>query len=92
LFVDDFLVESTTNVVRHWNRPVKVDEPVIWHGLPGVVPAKLSDARKILGPEDSAVNTTAATDGGLWWDPTRSRSRRRRGSFPLPPQRCLDVE
>jgi len=75
LFVDDYLVESTTNVVRHWNRPVKEDAPVIWHGLPGAVPSKLSDARKILGPEDAEANTTAATDGGLWWDPTRKKFR-----------------
>ena len=27
LFVDDFLVEAATNVVRHWNRPVKMDAP-----------------------------------------------------------------
>ena len=30
LFVDDFLVEATTNVVRHWNRPVKMEDPVVW--------------------------------------------------------------
>ena len=29
LFVDDCLVEAATNVVRHWNRPVKMDAPVV---------------------------------------------------------------
>lgn len=29
LFVDDWLVESVTNVTRHWNRPIKSDRPVL---------------------------------------------------------------
>lgn len=48
LFVDDALIASTNGVVRHWNRPVKAERPVIDFG---------------------------ATDGGLWWDPTRGKYR-----------------
>ena len=40
LFVDDFLVEVTTNVVRHWNRPAKIDTPFVWHGS-GAAPKSL---------------------------------------------------
>ena len=75
LFVDDFLVESTTNVVRHWNKPVKADAPVVWPGLAGAAPSKLDGSRKPLGADDSAVTLTCATDGGLWWDPTRQKFR-----------------
>lgn len=74
LFVDDFLVEAATNVVRHWNRPVKMDAPVVWPGLEGAAPSKLDGSRKA-GSGDSSVNLTCATDGGLWWDPTRRKFR-----------------
>ena len=30
LFVDDELVAGTNGVVRHWNRPTKVEDPVVW--------------------------------------------------------------
>ena len=70
LFVDDVLVESAAGVVRHWNRPVKRDAPVVWPGLAGAVP-KITD---LATPDDSA-NLTCATDGGLWWDPTRRKFR-----------------
>ncbi len=70
LFVDDFLVESTAGVVRHWNRPVKRDAPVVWPGLPGAVPAVADRS----SPGDPA-NLVCATDGGLWWDPTRRKFR-----------------
>ena len=70
LFVDDFLVESTAGVVRHWNRPVKRDAPVIWPGLLGAVP-RVTD----LATPDDPANLTCATDGGLWWDPTRRKFR-----------------
>ncbi len=70
LFVDDFLVESAAGVVRRWNRPVKMDGPVIWPGLPGAAP-KVTD----LATPDDPVNLTCATDGGLWWDPTRRKFR-----------------
>lgn len=29
LFVDDFLVATTNGIVRHWNRPLKVERPVL---------------------------------------------------------------
>ena len=74
LFVDDCLVEAATNVVRHWNRPVKMDAPVVWPGLEGAAPSKLDGSRKA-GSGDSSVNLTCATDGGLWWDPTRRKFR-----------------
>ena len=74
LFVDDFLVETTTNVVRSWNRPIKMDAPVIWPGLEGAAPSKLDGSRKS-GSGDTSVNLTCATDGGLWWDPTRRKFR-----------------
>lgn len=70
LFVDDFLVESGAGVVRHWNKPVKMDGPVIWPGLPGAVP-RVTD----LATPDDPPNLTCATDGGLWWDPARRRFR-----------------
>ena len=69
LFVDDFLVEMSTNVVRHWNKPLKIDEPFVWPGS-GAAP-KISDG----ATADDPVNLTCATDGGLWWDPTRQKFR-----------------
>ena len=72
LFVDDFLVDKTTNVVRHWNRPVKMDDPVVWSG-DGAAP-KLVDGSSGARKGDG-VNLTCATDGGLWWDPTRRKFR-----------------
>ena len=60
LFVDDYLVESSEGVVRHWNSPVKVEDPIVW---PGNAAA------------DGGVTITCATDGGLWWDPTRRKFR-----------------
>ena len=72
LFVDDFLVESTTNVVRHWNRPVKMDGPIVWPGS-GAAPKKTDGSSG--ASEGEAVNLTCATDGGLWWDPTRRKFR-----------------
>ena len=29
LFVDDALIETTDGVVRHWNKPTKIDEPLV---------------------------------------------------------------
>ena len=65
LFVDDFLVASSTGVVRHWNRPVKAAGPVVWPSG-GAAP-------KVAGKAPATL--TCATDGGLWWDPTRGRFR-----------------
>jgi len=68
LFVDDFLVQSSDGVERHWNRPVKIDEPIVW---PGGGAANTG----AVNVEDEPVNVTCATDGGLWWDPVRQRFR-----------------
>ena len=73
LFVDDFLVEKSDGVMRHWNRPVKQDDPVVWPGG-GAAPC-VTDGSSCASPDDRAVNLTAATDGGLWWDPTRRKFR-----------------
>ena len=70
LFVDDFLVEATTNVVRHWSRPIKEEGPIVWPGS-GAAPR----ARDGSSAKDEPVNLTCATDGGLWWDPTRRKFR-----------------
>lgn len=70
LFVDDFLVESSRGVSRHWNKPVKMDAPVLWPGIPGATPK----TAKFASPGDP-VNLVCATDGGLWWDPSRRRFR-----------------
>ncbi len=71
LFVDDHLVESAHGVVRHWNAPVKIDAPVVWPA-DGAAPAKTDGSS---GGGDEPVNLTCATDGGLWWDPTRRKFR-----------------
>ena len=73
LFVDDYLVESSSGLVRHWNRPVKQDDPVVWPGN-GAAP-RVTDGSSRAQEGDKAVNLTAATDGGLWWDPTRRKFR-----------------
>ena len=70
LFVDDYLVESTDGVVRHWNKPVKIDTPFVW---PGAGMKSFPTTRST--PEDATVNLTCATDGGLWWDPVMKRFR-----------------
>ena len=62
LFVDDALVESATNLVRHWNRPVKEARPVVWPG---------NGAGRGVREGGADANLTCATDGGLWWDPSR---------------------
>ena len=73
LFVDDYLVESSSGLVRYWNSPVKQDAPVVWPGN-GAAP-RVTDGSCRAQKGDSAVNLTAATDGGLWWDPTRRKFR-----------------
>ena len=69
LFVDDALIETVGGVVRHWNQPTKIDEPFVWPGG-GAAPK----TGKFATPDDP-VNLTCATDGGLWWDPTRRKFR-----------------
>ena len=70
LFVDDALVESTQGIVRHWNAPVKCEDPFVWPGA-GAAP-KTTDGT---ASKDEPVNLTCATDGGLWWDPAKRRFR-----------------
>ena len=54
LFVDDWVIARTNGVVRHWNAPTKLEDPI-------VTPTSEKGGR---------VGTcTVATDGGLWWDP-----------------------
>ena len=72
LFVDDFLVDRVTNVVRHWNRPVKMQGPLVWPG--GGAAPQATDGTSGAKPGEP-VNLTCATDGGLWWDPTRRKFR-----------------
>ena len=60
LFVDDCLIESTNGVVRHWNRPTKLESPII---------RPTADGGTRIG------GCTVATDGGLWWDPTVGKFR-----------------
>jgi len=72
LFVDDHLVASTSNVVRHWNQPTKMPDPIVWPGS-GAAPARADGSSRCAKGEP--VNLTCATDGGLWWDPTRGKFR-----------------
>ena len=60
LFVDDYVIESKSGVVRHWNRPVKLESPILR-------PTR-EDGTRIGG-------CAVATDGGLWWDPTIGKYR-----------------
>ena len=66
LFVDDYLVESSDGIVRNWNKPAKMDNPVIWPG--GGAAPKVTDGSTAPGEQ---VTLTYASDGGLWWDPER---------------------
>ena len=69
LFVDDALVSSSQGVVRHWNKPAKSDAPLVWPG--GGAAPKTGKYTGSGGP----VRLTCASDGGLWWDPTRRKFR-----------------
>ena len=66
LFVDDYLIESTNGVVRHWSRPTKAEDPVVWPG---------NGAGRGVRDGGRDANLTCATDGGLWWDPTCGKYR-----------------
>ena len=48
---------------------MKREDPVVWPGS-GAAPSVADGFRDPL-PGDEAVNLTCATDGGLWWDPSR---------------------
>ena len=65
LFVDDCLVESTDGVVRHWNKPVKMENPLVWP-KGGAAPRKTDGSSKAK-KGDEIVNLTCATDGGKKW-------------------------
>ena len=60
LFVDDYLVDHTNGVVRHWNTPVKAEAPVL----------RPTDERG-----GRVAGCTVATNGGLWWDPVIGKYR-----------------
>ena len=66
LFVDDYLIASTKGVVRHWNKPIKEENPVVWPG---------GGAGRGVRDGGADANLTCATDGGLWWDPTIGKYR-----------------
>lgn len=72
LFVDDLLVESVDGVVRCWNHPTKIAAPFVWPES-GAAPKRVDGSSGARPGE--AVNLTCATDGGLWWDPTRRKFR-----------------
>ena len=60
LFVDDALIASTNGIVRVWNSPVKAAAPVLR-------PTSETGGR--------VAGCTAATNGGLWWDPKLGKYR-----------------
>lgn len=66
LFVDDYLIASSKGVVRHWNKPIKEENPVVWPG---------DGAGRGVRDGGKDANLTCATDGGLWWDPTIGKYR-----------------
>ena len=72
LFIDDSLIESAVGVSRCWNKPSKMEDPVVWPG-DGAAP-KSADGSS-LAKEGDGVNLTCASDGGLWWDPSRRKFR-----------------
>ena len=62
LFVDDFLVESTSGVVRALYKPVKYEgNPVMW--------------RQTKEEMSAQAPGCAMSGGGVWWDPTRRKFR-----------------
>ena len=65
LFVDDFLVESMTNLVRVYNKPTKhVGNPVMW-------PQTDLELDKDPKRPYRQAPYAATVSGGLWWDPCR---------------------
>ena len=61
LFVDDFLVESITNVTRAFHKPVQyAGNPVMW-------PQTKDELTRSPG--------CCMPGGAIWWDPTRQRFR-----------------
>jgi len=79
LFVDDFLVESTSGVVRAFGKPIKhVGNPVLWPETRtelakdtalGELPYPTKDMRMWHSPG------CVMPGGGVWWDPVRKRFR-----------------
>ena len=71
LFVDDFLVASSTGVVRKFNKPVKyIGNPVMW-------PETKAELDEYERPPDCTMRAPGCCmpGGGVWWDPTRRRFR-----------------
>jgi len=67
LFVDDALTGESRGVERHWNRPVKRRDPLVWPSGGAGAAAR--------GKGRAPAGLTCATDGGLWWDPKLRRYR-----------------
>lgn len=60
LFVDDFLIASSSGVVRHVDCPARSESPVV----------------RPTSPDGTRMGGCAvATDGGLWWDAKRGKFR-----------------
>lgn len=71
LFVDDFLVASTSNVVRRFFKPVKYEgNPVM---SPETDLERQVDELKKRGYRQAPYAATAG--GGVWWDPRRKAFR-----------------
>ena len=71
LFVDDFLVVSSTGIVRKFHKPVKyIGNPVMW-------PETKAELDQYERPPDCTMRAPGCCmpGGGVWWDPTRRRFR-----------------
>jgi len=79
LFVDDFLVASTSGVVRIYGKPVKLPEnPVLWPETPNELGAGVlcnQENPNLYFPRLSILSGCVMPGGGVWWDPTRRRFR-----------------
>lgn len=60
LFVDDHVLLDKAGVVRHWNAPTKIEQPIL---------------KPTSEKEGRIAGCTVATDGGFWWDPTIGKYR-----------------
>lgn len=73
LFVDDFLVASTTGVVRAFFKPVKhTANPVLWPET-SIEIAQDTEHGRHPYPRTGMPHTPGCVmpGGGVWWDPTR---------------------
>ena len=87
LFVDDYLVESTDGVVRHWNKPVKMEDPVVWpesgacgQGSAFLVPSEVRDTLFVLGFADGSWRVARLRGG--WRPCLQGASRHAAGRCP----------